>query len=77
METQPTVLVVEDEATIRRFVRMALEAEGCRVFAAEVVKRGLIEAGTRSPDLLVVAWACPTGTGWTSSATCGAGPRPR
>jgi len=63
METQPTVIVVEDEATIRRFVRMALEAEGCRVFEAEGVKRGLIEAGTRAPDLLVVDLGLPDGDG--------------
>jgi two-component system, OmpR family, KDP operon response regulator KdpE len=63
MDSQPTVIVVEDEATIRRFVRMALEAEGCRVFEADGVQRGLIEAGTRAPDLLVVDLGLPDGDG--------------
>src|SRR5574338_679836 len=63
MDSPPTVLVVEDEDTIRRFVRMALEAEGCRVFEAAGVQRGLIEAGTRSPDLLVVDLGLPDGDG--------------
>lgn len=59
----PTVIVVEDEAQIRRFVRLALEAEDCRVFEADTVKRGLIESGTRQPDLLVVDLGLPDGDG--------------
>ena len=50
---QPTVLIIEDDANIRRFVRQALEDEGCAVFEADTVKRGLIEAGTRQPDRCV------------------------
>ena len=43
---QPTVLIIEDDDYIRRFVRQALESEGCTVHEADTVKRGLIEAGT-------------------------------
>jgi two-component system KDP operon response regulator KdpE len=43
-----TVLIVEDEPQIRRFVRTALEAEGYQVHEAENAGRGLIEAGTRA-----------------------------
>ena len=50
----PKILVVEDEKAIRRFVRMSLEIEGFEVFEAEGVKRGLIEAGTRHPDMVVL-----------------------
>lgn len=59
----PKVIVVEDEANLRRFVRLALEAEGCDVFEADSVKRGLIEAGTRKPDLLVLDLGLPDGDG--------------
>lgn len=59
----PTVIVVEDEANLRRFVRLALEAEGCEVFEADSVKRGLIETGTRKPDLLVLDLGLPDGDG--------------
>ena len=48
-----SVLMVEDEKQIRRFVRTALEAEGYRVFDAQTAKEGLIEAATRKPDLEV------------------------
>jgi two-component system KDP operon response regulator KdpE len=57
------VLLVEDEREIRRFVRAALETEGCRVFEAESMQRGLIEAGTRKPDLILLDLGLPDGNG--------------
>ncbi|MDE2145571.1 MAG: response regulator [Burkholderiales bacterium] len=57
------VLVVEDEAEIRRFVRLALQAEGCEVHEADGLQRGLIEAGSRRPDLVVLDLGLPDGDG--------------
>ena len=57
------VLVVEDEADIRRFVRVALESEGHEVSEAATVQRGLIEAGLRRPDLVVLDLGLPDGDG--------------
>ena len=57
------VLVVEDDADIRRFVRMALQAEGHEAFEADGVQRGLIDAGTRRPDLVVLDLGLPDGDG--------------
>ena len=62
-EPVPRILVVEDEADIRRFVRMALEGEGIEVYEAQTLARGLIEAGTRRPDLLVLDLGLPDGDG--------------
>ncbi len=62
-ELRARVLVVEDEADIRRFVRMALESEGHEVFEADGVRRGLIEAGTRRPDVVVLDLGLPDGDG--------------
>ncbi|HVY06988.1 MAG TPA: two-component system response regulator KdpE [Burkholderiales bacterium] len=59
MSATATALVVEDEKQIRRFVRAALEGEGHRVFEAETAKRGLIEAVTRKPDLVVLDLGLP------------------
>ena len=53
-ETLATILIVEDEQAIRRFVRTALESEGFRVCEADGVQRGLLEAATRKPDLVVL-----------------------
>jgi two-component system KDP operon response regulator KdpE len=62
-EHLPRILVIEDEAEIRRFVRMALEADGYEVHEAEAKQRGLIDAGTRRPDLVVVDLGLPDGDG--------------
>jgi two-component system, OmpR family, KDP operon response regulator KdpE len=59
----PVVIVIEDEPQIRRFVRSALEAEGWQVHEADTVKKGLTEAGTRKPDLLVLDLGLPDGDG--------------
>ena len=59
----PTVVVIEDEPQIRRFVRTALEAEGWLVHEADTAKKGLSEAGTRKPDLLVLDLGLPDGNG--------------
>ena len=59
----PVALIVEDEPQIRRFVRSALEAEGWQVHEAGTQQRGLIEAGTRKPDLLVLDLGLPDGDG--------------
>lgn len=57
------VLIVEDENAIRRFLRTALEADGMRVFEAETLQRGLIEAATRKPDLTILDLGLPDGDG--------------
>ncbi|TCL03983.1 two-component system KDP operon response regulator KdpE [Sodalis ligni] len=57
------ILIVEDEAAIRRFVRQALEREGYRVFDAENMVRGLLEAATRKPDLVILDLGLPDGNG--------------
>jgi two-component system KDP operon response regulator KdpE len=62
-EPQPVAVLVEDEQQIRRFVRAALESEGWIVFEAETLKRGLIEAGTRKPDLVILDLGLPDGNG--------------
>ena len=61
--SSPTVVVIEDEPQIRRFVRSALEAEGWQVHEADTAKKGLTEAGTRKPDLLVLDLGLPDGDG--------------
>jgi two-component system, OmpR family, KDP operon response regulator KdpE len=58
-----TILIVEDEQAIRRFVRAALETEGHRVHEAGTLQRGLIEAGTRKPDLIILDLGLPDGDG--------------
>ena len=61
--TAPIAVIIEDEAQIRRFVRSALESEGWQVHEADSAKKGLTEAGTRKPDLLVLDLGLPDGDG--------------
>jgi len=57
------VLIVEDEHAISRFLRAALEGDGLRVFDAGPLQRGLIEAATRKPDLVILDLGLPDGDG--------------
>jgi two-component system, OmpR family, KDP operon response regulator KdpE len=61
--SQPIALIVEDEAPIRRFVRMALEAEGWDVVESATLRQGLIDAGTQNPDLVILDLGLPDGDG--------------
>jgi two-component system KDP operon response regulator KdpE len=62
-ESAPTALLVEDEPQIRRFVRAALEQEGWRIHESTTLQRGLIDAGTRAPDMIVLDLGLPDGDG--------------
>ncbi|MEF8756399.1 MAG: two-component system response regulator KdpE [Accumulibacter sp.] len=62
-DSLPVVLIIEDEPNIRRFVRMSLEAEGCQVYETDSMQRGLIAAGTRRPDMVVLDLGLPDGDG--------------
>jgi len=62
-EPLPVAILVEDERQIRRFVRTALETEGWSVHEAESLRQGLIDAGTRKPDLVILDLGLPDGDG--------------
>jgi len=59
----PLALLIEDQPHIRRFVRAALEGEGWQVLEADTARKGLSEAGTRMPDLLILDLGLPDGDG--------------
>ena len=59
----PVALLVEDDPQIRRLVRLALENEGWSVFEVNTMRRAVIDAGTREPDLLIVDLGLPDGSG--------------
>lgn len=57
------ILLVEDDANIRRFVRMALHDAGFEVHEADTCKHALIDACTRQPDLAIVDLGLPDADG--------------
>jgi two-component system KDP operon response regulator KdpE len=58
-EEAPTVLVVEDEPQIRRFVRESLEREGMRVAEASNAVNGLAAAAQSAPAAIVLDLGLP------------------
>lgn len=63
MSQASTVLIIEDELQIRRVIRLAIEAEGCRVSEAGTLAQGLIKAASDKPDLVVLDLGLPDGDG--------------
>jgi two-component system KDP operon response regulator KdpE len=61
--TAATVLVVDDEVPIRRFLRAGLEGEGHRVVEAGTLREGLAQAAAANPDVLLVDLGLPDGDG--------------
>jgi len=54
-----TILIVEDEPDICRFLRSALGAEGHKVVESVTARRGAIDAATHKPDLAIVDLGLP------------------
>jgi two-component system, OmpR family, KDP operon response regulator KdpE len=57
--TATTLVVIEDDPQIRRFLRTGLSAEPFRIFEAETGESGLVEAATRKPDLVILDLGLP------------------
>ncbi|HEY2622913.1 MAG TPA: response regulator transcription factor [Dyella sp.] len=55
----PCVLVIDDEAQIRKFLDIGLRAEGYEVLLAANGAEGLALAATRSPDLVILDIGLP------------------
>ena len=63
MGTPATILVVEDDADIRRILRVALSAEGHKVVESATARRAAIDAATHKVDLAIVDLGLPDGDG--------------
>ena len=59
----PLVLVVDDEPTMRRFLRPALEGQGYRVIEAASGSEALVSASTHNPDVVLLDLGLPDGDG--------------
>jgi len=57
--TDPVVVVIEDDPAIRLFLRTGLSAHRFKVFEAERGQQGIIEAGVRKPDLIILDLGLP------------------
>jgi two-component system KDP operon response regulator KdpE len=59
----PLVLLIEDEAPIRRFLRASLGAQGFRLVEAETAQKGLRIAAQQPPDMVILDLGLPDGDG--------------
>jgi excisionase family DNA binding protein len=60
----PLVLIVDDDESLREYVRVNLEAEGYEVREAGSAEEGLEALGERSPDLILLDVMMPQVDGW-------------
>jgi two-component system KDP operon response regulator KdpE len=58
-EPLPVILVVEDEAQMRRFLRASLTSNGYQVIEAETGQDGIAQAANRTPDLILLDLGLP------------------
>ncbi len=63
--SRPGILLIEDEAHIRRFLRIALEAHGMQVTEARLGEEGLHSAGEVNPQLVILDLGLPDMDGQT------------
>ncbi len=57
--SKPLVLIVEDEAPIRRFLRASLTSQGYRLVEAETGAEGLALTGSHAPDIIILDLGLP------------------
>ncbi|MFG0421456.1 response regulator [Ectopseudomonas khazarica] len=59
MSQGPSILLIDDEAQIRKFLRIALSAQGYRVLEAANGEDGLAQVALQSPDVVVLDLGLP------------------
>jgi two-component system KDP operon response regulator KdpE len=55
----PIVVLIEDEPQIRRFLRATLTGQGYRLFETTTGADGLVEVGSRQPDVIIIDLGLP------------------
>src|SRR5215467_8737659 len=59
MSQEATIVLIEDESEILRFLRTTLPAHGFRIYEATTGQKGLIEVKMRNPDLILLDLGLP------------------
>lgn len=61
----PLILLIEDEAQMRRFLRLSLVSNGYRLVEADSARDGLAQATARTPELILLDLGLPDQDGLT------------
>jgi PleD family two-component response regulator len=68
----PTILIIDDEAQIRRVVKNTFQAAGAKVVEAATGSEGIDRAAAERPDLIILDLGLPDIAGAESRAGSGA-----
>ena len=58
-ETKESILLIEDEPQMRRFLRVTLQAHGYLLIESDTGQDGLIQVATRNPDVVLLDLGLP------------------
>ncbi len=58
-DPEVTILCIEDEVQIRRFLRASLATQGYRLIEAATGRQGIAEAAARTPDIIILDLGLP------------------
>jgi len=58
-DPNPVVLIIEDEAQMRRFLRASLTSNGYQVVETDTAEAGLAQAAARNPELVLLDLGLP------------------
>lgn len=65
MTTPTRILLIDDEAPIRRFLRVPLQAEGHSIIEAGTAREGILAAAREAPGLVILDLGLPDADGLT------------
>jgi two-component system KDP operon response regulator KdpE len=68
MATEPLILLIEDEPSMRRFLRAALGDLPYRLIEADTMRSGLALAASHAPDVILLDLGLPDGDGIDATA---------
>ena len=68
MTTKKTILIVDDESTIRWILKMALEVADINIYEASSGEEGISMARQIKPDLVIMDYKMPDINGWQAAA---------
>ena len=63
MNNQPSILVIDDEAAIRKLLEITLQSEGYAVTHSGTAREGIIRAAAHPPDMIILDIGLPDKNG--------------
>lgn len=63
MSSKATILIIDDEAQIRKLLEITLESNGYNITQAAIAKDGIIMAANHPPDMIILDLGLPDDSG--------------